>query len=51
MRGEVRFLSAPSTCSQFLPSNDFFAIDNRPPGMRWLLLDADGRLETEVSWV
>ncbi|MDX1561918.1 MAG: phosphodiesterase, partial [Gammaproteobacteria bacterium] len=32
-RGNVRFLSAPSTCSQFLPSSDFFAIDNRPPGM------------------
>jgi Icc protein len=51
MRGQVRFLSAPSTCSQFLPSSDFFAIDNRPPGMRWLSLHPDGRLDTEVVWV
>ncbi|MDX1562132.1 MAG: metallophosphoesterase, partial [Gammaproteobacteria bacterium] len=50
-RGKVRFLSAPSTCSQFLPSSDFFAIDNRPPGMRWLTLHADGKIDTEVVWV
>lgn len=50
MRGKVRFLSAPSTCSQFLPGNDSFAIDNRPPGMRWLHLHADGRIDTEVTW-
>ena len=50
-RGNVRFLSAPSTCSQFLPSSDFFAIDGRPPGMRWLRLHADGGLDTEIVWV
>ena len=50
-RGNVRFLSAPSTCSQFLPSSDFFAIDNRPPGMRWLDLHANGRMDTEVVWL
>lgn len=50
-RGNVRYLSAPSTCSQFLPGSDFFAIDTRPPGMRWLELYPDGRLETAVQWV
>jgi Icc protein len=50
-RGHIRFLSAPSTCSQFLPSSDFFAIDSRPPGMRWLSLKPGGTLETEVVWV
>lgn len=50
-RGKVRFLSAPSTCSQFLPSSDFFVIDSRPPGMRWLSLHADGQIDTEVVWV
>jgi Icc protein len=50
-RGSVRFLSAPSTCSQFLPSSDFFAIDSRPPGMRWLMLQAGGKIDTEVVWV
>ena len=47
----VRFLSTPSTCAQFLPGNEFFALDDRPPGMRWIELYADGRIETEVAWV
>jgi Icc protein len=51
VRGAVRFLSAPSTCSQFLPASDHFAIDSRPPGMRWLRLHADGRIDTEITWV
>jgi Icc protein len=51
IRGKVRFLSAPSTCSQFLPSSDCYALDNRPPGMRWLQLHADGRIDTAVIWV
>jgi Icc protein len=51
MRGNVRFLSTPSTCSQFLPSSDFFALDNRPAGLRWLELYPDGRVETAVDWV
>lgn len=50
-RNNVRFLSTPSTCAQFLPSSEFFALDDRPPGMRWLELYDDGRIETEVSWV
>jgi len=50
-RGDVRFLSAPSTCSQFLPSSDTFAIDTRPPGMRWLTLHVDGRLDTDIVWL
>lgn len=50
-RGSVRFLSAPSTCSQFLPGSDFFAIDTRPPGMRWFRLHEDGRIDTDVVWV
>jgi Icc protein len=50
-RNNVRFLSTPSTCAQFLPSSDFFALDDRPPGMRWLELHEDGRIDTEISWV
>ena len=50
-RRNVRFLSAPSTCSQFLPNSDFFAIDSRPPGMRWLSLHANGEIETKVVWL
>jgi Icc protein len=51
IRNRVRFLSTPSTCAQFLPSSEFFALDDRPPGMRWIQLFDDGRIETEVSWV
>jgi Icc protein len=50
-RGDLRFFSTPSTCAQFLPASDFFALDVRPPGLRWLTLHADGRIETEVAWV
>jgi Icc protein len=50
-RGNVRFISTPSTCAQFLPCSEFFALDDRPPGMRWLELHPDGRIETDVTWV
>ena len=50
-RDGVRFLSSPSTCSQFLPASDEFAVDTRPPGMRWLALSSDGNVTTEVAWV
>jgi Icc protein len=49
-RNGVRFLSTPSTCAQFWPRSDFFALDNRPPGLRWLKLEPDGALTTEVAW-
>jgi Icc protein len=51
MRNHVRFMSTPSTCAQFLPRSEFFALDERPAGMRWLELYADGSIETEVTWV
>ena len=47
----IRFLSTPSTCSQFLPKSDSFSLDNKPPGMRWLSLGSAGNIETEVAWV
>lgn len=49
-RGRVRFLSTPSTCAQFLPRSEHFAIDTRPPGMRWLTLLPDGAIDTQVEW-
>jgi 3',5'-cyclic-AMP phosphodiesterase len=51
LRGDVRLLSTPSTCAQFKPRADGFAIDHRPPGYRWLELHADGRVVTTVEWV
>ena len=50
-RNGVRMLSTPATCSQFLPNAEFFALDDKPPGFRWLRLHPDGTLETEVGWV
>jgi Icc protein len=50
-RRDVRYLSTPSTCAQFKPGSEFFALDHRGPGLRWLKLFADGRIDTEVVWL
>lgn len=50
-RDGVRLMSTPSTCSQFLPNSDDFAIDRRGPGFRWLNLRSNGTIETEVVWL
>ncbi len=46
---EVLLLSAPSTCIQFKPRSDGFALDTRTPGFRWLELYPDGRISTGVE--
>ncbi|HEY7884844.1 MAG TPA: 3',5'-cyclic-AMP phosphodiesterase [Cellvibrionaceae bacterium] len=51
MRGQVQLLATPSTCVQFKPNSDDFAVDIRMPGYRWLDLYPDGRLQTGVSRV
>ncbi|MBS0364499.1 MAG: 3',5'-cyclic-AMP phosphodiesterase [Proteobacteria bacterium] len=51
LRRGVRLLGTPSTCAQFLPHSDDFAIDPRPPAWRPLELRADGSIVTEVMWV
>ncbi|HKJ08409.1 MAG TPA: 3',5'-cyclic-AMP phosphodiesterase [Gammaproteobacteria bacterium] len=50
-RNGVRLLASPSTCVQFLPGSESFALDSRPPGYRWLLLHPDGAVETSVHYV
>lgn len=47
----VRYMATPATCVQFLPRNDQFATDERPPGYRTLELMPDGSIATEVVWV
>ncbi len=49
MRNNVRLMSTPSTCIQFLPRSRNFALDPAPPGYRWLDLHPDGRIETAVK--
>ncbi len=50
-QNSIRFLSTPSTCAQFLPNTETFALDKRPPGYRWLDLRPDGTFSTGVVWV
>jgi 3',5'-cyclic-AMP phosphodiesterase len=47
-RKGVRLLGTPSTCVQFLPQSDLFAVDAAAPGYRRLTLRADGTIDTEV---
>jgi Icc protein len=51
LRRDVRLLATPSTCAQFLPHANEFAVDRRPPAYRTLELKPDGSLLTEVVWV
>ncbi|MGH8228136.1 MAG: phosphodiesterase [Steroidobacteraceae bacterium] len=51
VRRQVRLLGTPSTCTQFLPRSDDFAIAPLPPAYRTLELEPDGTLHTEVVWV
>ncbi len=46
--GPVRLLASPSSCIQFKPGCDTFALDDAGPGYRCLQLYPDGRIETEV---
>ncbi|MEM1173247.1 MAG: metallophosphoesterase [Pseudomonadota bacterium] len=47
----VRYLCTPSTCRQFLPGSDVFAVDEQPPAYRRLELNEDGSIATSVVWV
>jgi Icc protein len=49
--GNLRLLATPSTCIQFKPRSDDFALDDLPPGYRWLRLQPDGEIQTAVSRV
>jgi Icc protein len=51
LRKNVRLLATPSTCAQFVPHADEFAVDARPPAYRTLQLQPDGTLITEVVWI
>ena len=45
----VRYLTSPSTCVQFKPRNNDFAVDNKEPGYRYLVLKQSGEIETQVE--
>jgi Icc protein len=49
MHKDIKLMSSPSTCIQFLPGSEDFAVDTTTPGYRWLDLYPDGRIETGVE--
>lgn len=48
---QARLLSCPSTCFQFKPHAQEFALDDRPAGYRHVELFPDGRFSTRVERV
>jgi Icc protein len=47
----IKLLGTPSTCMQFAPHTDRFALDDQPPGYRWLNLERDGGVSSTVRRV
>lgn len=48
-RKGVQLLATPSTCIQFTPKSHDFAVEEAAPGYRWLQLNEDGSIKTQVS--
>lgn len=48
MRESIRIMATPSTCVQFAPNRQDFAIDHEPPGFRLLALTPQGVLHSSV---
>ncbi|MFT6122330.1 MAG: Icc protein [Oleiphilaceae bacterium] len=47
-RSGVNLFATPSTCIQFLPKSNDFAVDTISPGYRWMKLFPDGSIDTGV---
>ena len=47
----MQVIGTPSTCSQFKPGSDDFALDDRPPAYRRITLNSDGTNSSELIWV
>ena len=47
----IRVLATPSTCRQFKPESEEFAVDDNPPAYRRITLGSSGHVETELVWV
>ena len=50
-RNGVQLMSVPSTCVQFLPKSQEFAVDKESPGYRWIELYPNGTIQSGVSRV
>lgn len=49
--GDVDIIGTPSTCAQFLPCSDEFAVDDRPPAYRRISLLGDGSIRSKLMWL
>lgn len=49
--GGIRIVGTPSTCRQFAPGRDLFAVDDSPPAYRRIRLNGDGSFEHELVWL
>lgn len=47
----VRIIGTPSTCRQFKPGSDDFALDEQPPAYRRIELFDDGSIVAPLIWV
>ncbi len=51
IRNKVTLIGSPSTCLQFKPRSDVFAVDDKPPAYRKLELKTDGILKSKVIYL
>ena len=49
--GDIQVIGTPSTCRQFKPNSNSFAMDNSPPGYREIQLNQNGSIDTNVVWL
>ena len=50
-RESIKIIGTPSTCRQFKPDSDDFALDDNPPAYRRIELHADGNVSDELVWL
>ncbi len=48
-RAGIELISSPSTCVQFKPKSEDFAVDTQTPAYRWLQLNENGSIETGLE--
>lgn len=50
-RNDVLLLGTPSTCKQFKPKAEAYAVDNKPPAYRKIALFNDGKIKTKIVYI
>ncbi|MFQ6005445.1 MAG: 3',5'-cyclic-AMP phosphodiesterase [Woeseia sp.] len=51
LRDSISIIGTPSTCRQFKPGSEDFALDDNPPAYRRISLQPDGGLDTQLIWL